>query len=80
MKVEQAAQVGLILVVIHLVLSFVNSAYGLARFIPHLIQHLEIVVRVLLSLASWVLLDVALILVFAALSRTRGEQIAEGKV
>ena len=77
MKVGQAARIALVLVVVHFVLGLVSSGYTLVRIFGHVAQNPGMVVQVALSYASWILLDVALMLVFLALSRTRGEQIPE---
>ena len=77
MRVQQAAGTGLILVVIHLVLSVMSSLYSLVRIIPNASRIPGLVLQVILNMVSFVLLDVALILILAALSRTREQQMLD---
>jgi hypothetical protein len=77
MRVQQAAGTGLILVVIHLVLRVMSSVYSLVRIIPHSSRIPGVIVQTVLNMVLFVLLDVALILVLAGLSRTREQQMLD---
>lgn len=77
MKVQQAAGTALILVVIHLVLRVMSSAYNLVRIIPNASRIPQVVFQTVLSMALFVVLDVALILVLAAMSRTTEQQMLD---
>ena len=75
MKVTDAARTGLILVIVHLVLTVALWASNILRVISHATPGL--LVRMLLGIVSAILLDVVLIILCIALSRTKEQQILD---
>ena len=75
MKVADAARTGLILVIVHLVLAVALWASQILRVINHAPPGL--LVQMLLGIVSAILLDVVLIILCVALSRTKEQQILD---
>ena len=75
MKGADAARTGLILVIVHLVLAVALWASQILRVINHAPPGL--LVQMLLGIVSAILLDVVLIILCVALSRTKEQQILD---
>jgi uncharacterized membrane protein len=74
MQLRQAAVIGRILVIIHLALTLAISFTNLARYGVMGHKQLQIMIQMTMGIVATVVLDVALLLVFSSLARTRERQ------
>jgi hypothetical protein len=75
MQLRQAAVAGRILVIIHLALTLAISFTNLVRYGVMRHDQLQIAIQMALGIIATIVLDVALLLVFSSLARTREQQL-----
>jgi hypothetical protein len=77
MRLRSAAVVGRILVVAHLAITLAIMCVNIVRH-GVMRPNVEMAIQMALSIAAAVFLDLALILVFSALARTKEQQVLDG--
>ena len=75
MQLRQAALTGRIMVIVHLALTLAINFNSLARYGVIDTGQLAITIQMTLGIVATVVLDVALLLVFSSLARTREQQL-----
>ncbi len=78
MQVRRAAEIGRILIIIHLVLSLLLGFVNFSRTMRHGTPP-SVMLHMLAYIIATILLDAALLIVFSSLTRTKEQQIMDSE-